>query len=360
MISRERVLTALNHEEPDRVPVQVDFTPEAAEKLSQHLQLQSHTSEAYSGKVSELPLAMEHDILVAWHGIATSYYGDDTSDTYTCEWGIGWQWVPIPGGRYTEMIHRPLAGDPASLNTWECPDPTLPHRYDSARQLIDSHGDSHVIVGAMPCTLFEAAWYLRGLEQFLTDLLLQQDYAHALLDKIFQFQLVTGTKLAELGVDILWLGDDFGTQQGLLLSPATWREFFKTRYADLIQAYRAVKPDIKIAYHSCGNIVDILPEYIDIGVDIYNAVQPASNDTALLKQKFGNDLCFWGAIDIQHVLPYGTPAEVHAEVQTRIHDLAQGGGYIIAPAHNLQPDTPLENILALYEATRQHGAYPLH
>jgi uroporphyrinogen decarboxylase len=357
MTSRERVLTALDHKEPDRVPIHLDFTPEAAEKLSQHLKLSNATAEAYSGKVSELPLIMGHDILVAWHGIATSYYAKK-EDEYTCEWGIGWRWVDIPQGRYTEMVKRPLS-DESVLSSFSCPNPEDSWRYDSARKLLTEHGATHAIVGGMPCTLFEAAWYLRGYEEFLADLIINKDFAHTLLDKIYRFQLVTGKTLAELGVDILWLGDDFGTQHSLIVSPQTWREFFKPRYASLIQEFRKIKPDVKIAYHSDGNIESLLPEYIDIGVDILNAVQPKSMDPAHLKRRFGKNLSFWGTVDIQDVMPYGAPHDVEEEVKLRIRTVGTDGGLILGPSHNIQPDVPLENILAFYKAAKKYGKYPL-
>jgi uroporphyrinogen decarboxylase len=358
MTSRERVLTALHHEEPDRVPVQVDFTPEAAEKLSRHVGLDNSVVEAYSGLTSELPLAMEHDLLVAWHGIATSYYLNPDRPEYVCEWGIKWKWVDIPGGRYTEMAEPPLAVD-GRLRDYRCPDPREQWRYRAAKELIHRFGRTHAIVGAMPCTTFEACWYLRGLERFLVDLVANQDFAVELLDKICRFQLVTGQTLAGLGVDILWLGDDFGTQSSMIISPETWRKFFKPRYAKLIQAFKAVKPDVKIAYHSDGNIEAILPEFIEVGVDILNAVQPRAMDPARLKKKYGKRMSFWGAVDIQEVLPHGTPEQVEAEVEERIRTLGVGGGYVLAPSHNIQPDVPLRNILSFYQAARKHGRYPL-
>ncbi len=357
MTARERVLTALNHREPDRVPIHVDYTPEAAEELSRHLQLADSTAEAYSGKVSELPLVMGHDLLVAWHGVATSYYAREEAE-YTCDWGIGWRWVDIPGGRYTEIARHPLAEDSA-LDAWNPPDASKDHSYDSARRLLAGYGNTHAIVGGMPCTLFEAAWYLRGYENFLTDLLINRDFAHALLDKIYRFQIATGEKLAALGADILWLGDDFGTQNSLIVSPPVWREFFKPRYASLIEAFRRVKPDVKIAYHSDGNIETLLPEYIEIGVDILNAVQPKSMDPAHLKRRFGNNLSFWGTVDIQEVMPFGTPAEVEAEIRLRIETVGPNGGLILGPSHNIQPDVPLENVLAMYGAMEKYGKYPV-
>jgi uroporphyrinogen decarboxylase len=357
MTSRERILTALDHREPDRAPIHVDFTPEAAEKISRYLRLTDATAEAYSGKVSELPLVLGHDLLVAWHGVATSYYAKPEEE-YTCEWGIGWRWVDIPGGRYTEIARRPLEEERA-LDSWSPPDANESHRYDSARRLLAEHGRTHAIVGGMPCTLFEAAWYLRGYENFLTDLMVNQDFAHALLDKIYGFQETTGAKLAALGVDILWLGDDFGTQNSLIVSPEVWREFFKPRYARLIESFRRIKADVKIAYHSDGNIDSLLPEYIEIGVDILNAVQPKSMDPAHLKRRFGNNLSFWGTLDIQETLPFGTPKDVEAEVKLRIETVGPNGGLILGPSHNIQPDVPLENVLAMYEAMRRYGKYPV-
>jgi len=214
-------------------------------------------------------------------------------------------------------------------------------------------------VGGMPCTFFEAAWYLRGYEEFLTDLMVNKDFAHALLDRIFTFQLVTGKKIAEAGADIVWLGDDFGTQHSLILSPDVWREFFKPRYARLIGEIRKVKPDVKIAYHSDGNIEAILPEYIEAGIDILNAVQPKSMDTAHLKRRFGDRLSFWGTVDIQEVMPFGTPEDVAEEVRLRIRSAGPGGGLIVGPSHNFQPDVPLDNILAFYNAAKKYGKYPI-
>lgn len=357
MNSRERVLTALNHEEPDRVPIHMDFTPEAAEKISGYLSLHDSTAEAYSGKISELPLVLGHDLLVAWHGIATSYYAKKDEE-YTCEWGIGWKWVDIPGGRYTEMAHHPLANE-MRLISYKVPNAAEPWRYDTTRTILKEHGKSHAIVGGMPCTLFEAAWYLRGYETFLADLLINKDFAHALLDKIYEFQLITGSALAKLGVDVIWLGDDFGTQESLIISPATWREFFKSRYASLISAFKKIKPGVKIAYHSDGNIESLLPEYIEIGVDIFNAVQPKAVDPARLKKKFGHTLSYWGTVDIQEILPYGTPEDVRNEVKLRIQSVGPGGGLILGGSHNVQPDVPLENMLAFYQATKEYGNYPV-
>lgn len=345
MTSKDRVLTALNHRKPDRTPCYCGYTPEAAETLLGYLG-KSHTGPIGA---QDIPFLMGHDLLVADHGVGMSYYSNHETEEYTCEWGIGWKWVDIPGGRYTEIVGHPLA-DENALDAWSPPDPLKPGRYDALKELLRVHGERYAIVGGMGSILFEPAWHLRGFEAFLADLAINGDFAHALLDKIFGYQMASGNIIAGLGADIIWLGDDFGTQDSLIMSPATWREFFKDKYARLFSSFKSIKPDIKIAFHSDGNVEPLLPEFIEVGVDIFQAVQPLSVDPARLKKRFGDRLSFWGAIDIQHTMPFGTPEDVEAEVRTRIETVGYDGGYILAPSHALQPDIPLENMLAFYKA----------
>jgi len=355
--SKERVRIALHHQEPDKVPLQCDFVPEVAEHLAEHFGLSQGGAEAYAHGVSELPLKLQHDLLVSWHGIATSYYGPP-DPSYTCEWGVTWRWVGYKGGRYTEIATHPLAHDDA-LASYQPPDATDDSRYDSTRALVDAFGDTHWIVGGIPCTILEASWYLRGLERFMMDLVQNKDFAHTLCDRILEFYRPAGLKLIECGVDMLWLGDDIGCQRGMAISPATWREFFKPRMQSLIADFKSANPDIIIAYHTDGNVVEALPELIEIGVDVLNAVQPKCMDVAMLKREFGDRLSFWGTMDIQETMPYGTPADVEAEVRDRIRVLGPGGGFILAPTHNIQPDVPLENILAYYRAAERYRSYPV-
>jgi len=352
MTSRERVLTALNHEEPDRVPLFAGYTPEAGEKLFQYL---SNSPGKYGRpeSVSDIPLVMGHDLLVADHGVGTSYYAREEEE-YTCEWGIVWRWVDVPGGRYTEIVGHPLT-DERKLDEYSCPDPHEESRYAYMKKLVETHGGTHAIVGGMGSILFEPAWHLRGFETFLCDLVNNKDFAHALLDKIYEYQWASGRILSRIGADILWLGDDFGTQESLILSPETWREFFKDRYARLFSAFREIKPDVKIAFHSDGNIEPLLPEFIEIGVDIFQAVQPKAVNPAKLKAEYGERLSFWGTVDIQEVMPFGTPEDVRREIRTRIETVGPGGGFILAPSHSIQPDVPLENILAFYDAAEEYG-----
>ena len=152
-----------------------------------------------------------------------------------------------------------------------------------------------------------------------------------------------------MGVDIIWTGDDVGMQTGMLISPALWRRHLKPRMAELIARVKSINPAVKVAYHSDGMIWDVIPDLIEIGLDVLNPVQPACMDPAELKVRFGDRLCFWGSLDEQHTLPFGSPDDVREEVRTRLRTIGRHGGLILGPTHHVQLDTPLENFWAMVE-----------
>ena len=354
MNSRERVLTALDHKEPDRVPVDLWFTSEVEEMLCvEHGHL----------KGAELRIALGHDlVMTSSPNIGASYEISGTPEQYVCDWGVRWQWVTnAQGGRYTEAIAHPLAGA-ADLRAYTMPDPLRPGMqtiYQEAGDLVRLYGKTHAIFGSLYQTVFEAAWLLRGMENLLRDMAAASEFAHELFERLTRYSLAAGAELVAQGVDVLWLGDDFGTQRAMLISPRMWREFIKERYARLIGAFKAQNPALKIAYHCDGYIEPIIPDLIDIGIDVLNPVQPLSMSPTELKRKFGRELAFWGTVDVQHTFPFGTPEEVAHEVRERLQTVAPGGGLILCSAHRVQPGTPLENIKAYYRAARQYGEYPI-
>jgi uroporphyrinogen decarboxylase len=358
MTHKERLLAAINHEEPDRVPICAWYTPEAEKKVLRHLGVETEQTETYKAAGGPLPFLMEHDFLISWVGPCTSYYSN-SAEEYTDEWGIAWKWFQnAAGGSYTEMVRHPLADlvDPVDFSM---PDFTQPDRYAGACHLVADYGKEYGIMGGCACTLFELAWYLRGMEQVLMDLVANKDFANAYLDKLLGWIDEAGSRMVGLGVDIIWIGDDFGTQDRMLISPQLFREYFKPRYAQLFQKWKTLNPQVKIAFHSDGNIYPIIPDLIEIGLDILNPVQPKSMDPARLKRDYGEHLTFWGTVDIQEVMPFGTVEDVANEVKLRLRTVGKDGGLIISPAHNLQPDVPLENILAFYETAKTCGCYPL-
>lgn len=358
MTHKERLLTAINHEEPDRVPICAFYTPEAEVAMLKHLGVESTATETYKATGGPLPILMDHDFLVSWVGPCTGYYARPDRE-YTDEWGIGWEWFDHPsGGAYTEMVRHPLAGikDPSEFTM---PDFSREDRYDGARKLLDEYGDEYGIMGCCACTLFELAWYLRGMEQVMIDLVTDKDFAHAYFDKLMSWIQAAGRKFAELGVDIIWIGDDVGAQNRMMISPEMFREFLKPRYARLFAEWKAINPSVKIAFHSDGYIYPIISDLVDIGLDILNPIQPKSMDPAKVKKDFGEHLTLWGAIDIQEVLPFGTTEDVVNEVKLRLGTAGKGGGLILAPSHNIQPEVPVGNILAFYNTAKEYGRYPL-
>jgi uroporphyrinogen-III decarboxylase len=184
----------------------------------------------------------------------------------------------------------------------------------------------------------------------MMDFYLNPDLANRILDITFNYHMEIAKNMALRGVDMIWLGDDMGGQEGLLLPPEVWREFLKPRMERIMQEIKKIDNQIRIAYHTDGNNYDIIPELIEIGLDVLNPVQPECMDPALLKNLYGNELCFFGGISVQSTLPAGTSEEVKNEIRERKNTLGKSGGWICAPTHHIQLDTPMENFTAMLDA----------
>ncbi len=354
MKHRDRVLTALSHETPDRCPLQASFTPEFAERLKADLQVKGqglHNPHG-GGNTYELETLLDEDMLLTSVGWVNGYYapGYQDVDHYTDEWGVTWTCVEYETrfgkGKYTEPWGHPLADD-AAIASYKAPDPHRPELYQEAARVVREFKDEYWIVGVCPTTIFESAWALRGYDRLMMDFVLDPDLANTVLDFTYCHHRVASEKLVELGVDMVWLGDDVGMQNRMLIAPETWRKYLKPRMADLIASLKRINPAVKVAYHSDGNIYPIIPELIEIGLDVLNPIQPQAMDPVQLKKDFGDRLCFWGSVDLQYTLPYGTVEQVREEVLTRLKTLGKNGGLIIGPTHNVQLDTPLENFWAM-------------
>ena len=277
----------------------------------------------------------------------------DENGVVTDEWGIKWS----DTGVYYEMVGHPLAEIETvnDLNSYNFPEALTKGRFDFADKQIKEYGNNYAIIGEQECTVFELSWYLVGLEKFLLDLMMGTPYVPELLDRVMEINLKQASKLIKMGIDIIWTGDDMGNQDAMMIDPDLWRTVFKPRMRHIFNTLKDINPEIKIAYHSCGSIRPIIPDLIEIGLDILNPLQPLAKnmDARLLKNDFGNKLSFFGGVDIQHLLPNGTPEEIKNSVREKKNILGKNGGYILAPAHNIQPDTPLENVFAFFEAAKE-------
>jgi len=354
MKHRERVMTVLSHEQPDRCPMQISFTPEFALRLRKDLwqsRVAQHNPHG-GGNTYELERAIDEDMLLTSVGWANSYYMVDCEpgQGYTDEWGVQWRaaeyQTKFGTGKYTEIVGHPLADDSA-IDFYKTPDPNRPELYTEAQRVIKTYKDEYWIVGVTVTTIWETAWALRGYERMLMDLALNEELVERILEIPYRYHLTAAKKLAQMGVDMIWIGDDVGTQRAMLISPDQWRCIFKPRMANFISTLKKINPNLKVAYHCDGNLIPIIPDLIEIGLDVLNPIQPASMDPAKIKKDFGDKLCFWGTLDEQHTLPFGTAKDVENQVKERLKTIGKNGGLILGPTHHVQLDTPMENFWAM-------------
>jgi uroporphyrinogen decarboxylase len=358
MESRERFLATIRREVPDRPPLYLSFTPQMAQKVcdAEGFAYEEPIDSFLSTRISHMGLctALGADAI----GIAAtppdiSPTTTSTDGLITNEWGMMFR----NAGLYNEFSSFPLAHAETLADIEKYPffEPNDPSRFVLAREAVQQYKNTKAIIADLECSIFETAWYLTGMEKFLMDIMLEAPYVEALLDRIAYINTETGKELIRAGADVIWCGDDFGSQQSTIMDIDTWRHYFKPRIRKMFDAFRSVNPDIKIAWHSCGAIGSLIPEFIDLGLDILNPIQPLATgmEPEKLKREFGNDLIFFGGICVQNLLPNGTPEKIKEETQRRAAVLGSNGGYIIAPAHNIQPDTPVENVLALCSAVKE-------
>ena len=360
MNSKERALAALGGREPDRVPMYVTVVSEVADGLSRVTDIPAYNCDAYlTNRISHAQIltSLGNDIV----GIGST--APDCCPTLTRsdgfrvdEWGLVYRLVPHEFGVYHEVVDRPLKGITSAkeMGQYRVPDPYAPGRFDVARDHSERYGDEYALLGVIECTVFEMAWNLVGLEQFLIDMALDKEYVGALLDEIADYSIAVGRELIGLGADIMLTGDDLGMDIGPMLSPNMWRRQIKPRMKRVLDAYKASNPEVILVYHTCGSVLPFIDELIEIGVDVLNPIQTTAKgmDPVHLKNKYGDQLAFLGAIDQRHVLPQGTAEDVEVEVRRRIWDLGQSGGYVAAPTHDIQADTPIENVLAMFDAVK--------
>ncbi len=365
MNSKERVQTALFRTGvPDRVPIQFDLCRSLLEDFGQKYGIPVHYTTSYFEDLTyrisanELRTAMGSDCVVVGGSIPSGYSHPTTEDGCIInEFGMKMRQGPL----YMEVIESPLRGVSSveEVKSFSFPDPLAAGRFDDAAKYIAKYKDDYFIIGDLELTMFEMSWHIVGMEKFLMDLAMGEAYVGALLDRVKEFSIGVGKKLVELGVDGIWTGDDFGTQTGMMISPKMWRKIFKPRFAEVFAELKAASPDVLIMYHCDGAIAPILDDLAEIGLDVFNPVQPnvPGHEPKELKAKVGDKLAFWGAIDQQYLLPNGTPEGIEADVAEKIRVLGAGGGYMCSPAHIVQSDTSMESVEAFIAAAKKHGVY---
>lgn len=362
MNSRERTFMALNFEEPDRVPI--DFW----------------MSKGFKSKV-ESTLKMSEEMFLDFYNVDFRYiegpryigpplrkFPDESEEDI---WGVRRKTVTvqIDGGEetYKEVIDSPLASATTveeinDYEHWPSPDWFDYSNIEAQCEKIRKQERVVVFMGDRLNRIaqLKPAMYLRGVEEILIDMSLNPDIAKAIFSNIRNFYYSYAERIfnaAKGKLDILLMGDDFGSQNGPLLSPEMWVEFLGKGFADYIDIARSY--DIRVMHHTCGAVQPLIPLMIERGLAILQSLQPEaqSMNPQELKDKFGDRLAFHGGISVQRTLPFGTPDDIRKEVRDRVEALASGGGYILCTSHNIQADTPIENVKELFRAYKEYGCY---
>jgi len=379
MNSRQRVLLALAHKEPDRVPIDfggltTSIHHQAHRRLLEYLKMPLYEApimDMFQQIVNPAPALQElfHADVVGFFANPGSGWAlevDPITDTYVDEWDVLYR--RPPGGYWYDLADHPLKeGTMEELNRFRFPDPRDPSRVkglaDKAKGLLEKT-DKAIMIYSPTAGVFEHSYWLRGIEPLFRDMAYNKKYVEALAERVMEWQLeFWDFVLDEVGpyVHLVELGDDLGGQHGPMFSPDLYREIYKPRHRRLTDLIHR-KTEAKVFFHSCGSIYWALPDIIESGMDISNPVQVSAKDmeTDRLKREFGQDIVFWGGgADATQVMSYGTPQAVKQEVKRRIHDLAPGGGFVFSSIHNIQPEVPPRNIVALFEAAFEYGQYPI-
>jgi len=308
MTSRERVLTAIAHHEPDRVPFNLRPDPAIVARLR-----------AEAGDV-DFATHFRHDVRYVY---------------------LPWQ--PKPDGvPEREWAPRPTEAEIAQVA--------------AAAHALQAEGVA--ACSGYAVGVFEQAKHWLGDVETLVGPYEDPLGFGEFLDRITHWKCQVYGAYAAAGVDLVWIGDDLGTQRSLVMSPVQYREWYRPRHRQIVAHLRAIRPEAKIAFHCCGHVTPLIPDLVEIGIDVLEAVQAEAMDVPALKREFGRDIAFWGGVGAQSVLELGTPAQVREGVRQTLQVMAPGGGYIAAPCHTLTEHVSWENVLAFHEAMLAYGAYP--
>jgi len=361
---REQFLRLLEHEEPEVIPLDVWCSPAFRAKLESQFspeELARFSPDKWLGVRSVAPGVPEE---FARKGVVHEpfiHYGTGIwvdRDTMEDEWGIRRRLTAT--GTESRVIHSPLKDfDVDSLQDHHFPDPYATGRFSITKE--DMHRykeEGYWVVGNFGIDAFWCqAWYLRGFNQLTIDLFANPEFVEKLMSKLLEYYVGVGRKLAEFGVDQANIYDDIACQTGMIVSPRLWRRYIKPQYRILIEA---LKPRVRyIFFHSDGDLRPVIPDLIEIGVNILNPVQPDCMDLAELKKLYGDELTLWGGLSVQDTLPHGRVEDVKREVKKTIKSCAARGGFVLGTSNNITQDTPTRNFLAIYEAAKEYGKYPL-
>jgi uroporphyrinogen decarboxylase len=357
---RERILTALNHEPPDRTPVDGWFHPEVVTALKRHFD-----SDDWDAVLARLGIDGWADLspwihFSDWDAQAVPRPGGADGpraiwldeQTYVDGWGIRFRFGE--GDRYQRWLSGPL-------ESAETPDDVLRYRFpvaadirepdDYARRVAELKARGRFVTGEID-NPYKRFWHLRGYENALMDYRINVPVLEAVYDRLYPLATELALRMVRAGVDMVKVVGDVAMQDRIIMGPELWRRYDKPRWAPLIEACRAVNPQVAFFFHSDGKLTDLMDDLVEVGFTVINPIQPECMDPVEVKRRWGDRITLHGGISIQRTLPFGTPDEVRREVEALIRACGYNGGLVMMPSNNIQPDTPIENILACYAAAR--------
>jgi uroporphyrinogen decarboxylase len=349
---------------PDRVPIQFDLCRKLADFFGDKLGIPVNYTEnlyedvTYRISANELRVAMGSDVVITGASVSNDFrIVKDADGTWLNEYGMRMR----QGDIYVEVVDYPLAHaeTKADIDAFQFPDPDAPGRFRDAESLVKKYKNDYLIFGDIEVTVFSLAHQLVGMEKLLVDMMMETEYVIPLFEACAEFQTQIGLRLIDKGVDAIWFGDDFGTQTNLIIPPETFREQLKPIYRKMIERFKLAKPDLIPILHCDGAVASLLADIHEIGFEVFNPVQPGvpGHLPQDMKDNFGDQFAFWGAIDQQELLPSGSDEELERDIAEKINILGKGGGYMIAPAHIIQNDVSPERVLNFIAWCKKHGTY---
>ena len=375
MNPRERFEALINHREPDRVPVDIGRHVGSLHTLS-YAKLVEYLADPDLKNQDKILDRMVQNVFpdekllqrfnVDYRWLVPNWVGVrevEDEDAYIDMWGIKWTYM-LDSYSMVDSPLKDVAID--DLDSFPWPDPSNPRMFAGLREQArywHENTDYVIVADTIKGGLLTKALQIRGYEAFFSDLAQDIAYAEALLDKLLDLYKEMWTHyMKEVGTytQVVYFTDDIGAQESMMISPATFRTLLKPRLKEIIDHIKGLA-DVKFMYHTDGSVVPVIGDLIEIGVDILNPIQTSAlgMDTYIMKETYGDRLCFHGAIDVQQMLPFSTPEQIRYDVAKRIYDLGRGGGFILSPCHNIGSDVTPERIMALFNAAQELGGYPL-
>jgi len=327
--NRERVIATLNHKQPDKIPYNIAFTRKARAKIAEYT-----GDPDFEEDLNNCLTCLGTEPKESWREVAPDIWED--------QFGVRWnRTVDKDIGNVCN-----LRVTPENIDDYPFPDPDDPSRYADYDETIRSTPDGFFVAG-IGFSLYERAWTLAGMVEFLQFMVTKADFCHKLLDRILEFNLRVIDNACAHPIDAVMFGDDWGMQTGLIMGPALWREFIRPRIRSMYERVHSLGKAVFI--HSCGKVDELFDDLIDCGLNVFNPFQPEVMDVFEVKKRYGDRLSFFGGISTQATLPYGTVEETKDAVKRLLDEVGRDGGYIAAPAHDIPGDVNPENYLAMIE-----------